>query len=138
LSPKYLDQKGLTSLWRETLLAKKVLEGKTKGYRNHPQLNRFKNTPNPDDCINFYLKHIWEEAHNRGYNFDNTKFSPIEEINKIPVTRRQIEFESLHLLNKLKKRDPLRYKKFGNMVEIEVHPLFYLTEGDIEAWEKLD
>ena len=40
--PKYLDSKGLVALWREALLAKQVLEGGTKGYRNHPQLDRFK------------------------------------------------------------------------------------------------
>lgn len=32
LHPKYLYTKGLVALWRETLLAKDVLEGKTKGY----------------------------------------------------------------------------------------------------------
>jgi len=37
IHPKYLDAKGLVALWRETLLAKHVLEGKTKGYTNHPQ-----------------------------------------------------------------------------------------------------
>jgi len=42
LHPKYLDSKGLVALWREGLLAKKVLEGGTKGYRNHPQLERLK------------------------------------------------------------------------------------------------
>ena len=36
LSPKYLDRQGLLAVWREALLAKKVLEGKTKGYKNHP------------------------------------------------------------------------------------------------------
>ena len=35
LHPKYLDAKGIVALWRETLLAKHVLEGKTKGYKNH-------------------------------------------------------------------------------------------------------
>ena len=33
---KYLDAKGLVALWREALLAKNVLEGLTKGYKNHP------------------------------------------------------------------------------------------------------
>ena len=42
IHPKYLDVKGLVALWREGLLAQKVLSGKTKGYRNHPQLIRFK------------------------------------------------------------------------------------------------
>ena len=39
LHPKYLDKLGLLGLWRESLLAQKVLLGKTKGYKNHPQLN---------------------------------------------------------------------------------------------------
>jgi len=41
LHPKYLDAKGLVALWRDALLARHVLQGKTTGYKNHPQLNRF-------------------------------------------------------------------------------------------------
>jgi len=41
LHTRYLDAKGLVALWREALLAQKVLQGKTKGYRHHPQLIRF-------------------------------------------------------------------------------------------------
>ena len=44
IHPKYLDTKGLVALWRETLLAKNVLEEKTKGYKYHPQLIRFKSS----------------------------------------------------------------------------------------------
>ncbi|NMR20414.1 pyrimidine dimer DNA glycosylase/endonuclease V [Cellulomonas fimi] len=40
--PRYLDRQGLTASWREGLLAQKVLAGGTKGYRNHPQLQRFR------------------------------------------------------------------------------------------------
>jgi len=40
--PRYLDRQGLTACWREGLLAQKVLTGTTKGYRNHPQLRRFR------------------------------------------------------------------------------------------------
>jgi hypothetical protein len=42
LHPRYLDRQGLTAGWREGLLAQKVLTGTTKGYRNHPQLRRFR------------------------------------------------------------------------------------------------
>jgi len=35
IHPKYLDLIGLVALWREGLLAKKVLEGKTKRHKNH-------------------------------------------------------------------------------------------------------
>jgi hypothetical protein len=54
IHPKYLDTKGIVALWREALLAKNVLEGKTKGYKNHPQLDRFKSASKPSDAINYY------------------------------------------------------------------------------------
>ena len=38
LHPSLMDTKGLVALWRESLLAKNVLENKIKGYKNHPQL----------------------------------------------------------------------------------------------------
>jgi len=43
IHPKYLDPSGLVTVWREALLAKDALAGKTKGYARHPQLIRFKN-----------------------------------------------------------------------------------------------
>ncbi len=47
LHPSYLDAKGLVALWREGLLAQAVLSGQTHGYKNHPQLERFKSQPHP-------------------------------------------------------------------------------------------
>ena len=41
LHPKVLDARGLVALWREALLAKKVLRGRTRGDRHHPQLKHF-------------------------------------------------------------------------------------------------
>ena len=59
--PKYLDKKGLVALWHETLLAKNVLEGNTKGYKNHSQLTRFKNSKNPLQGINQHLEVVYRE-----------------------------------------------------------------------------
>jgi hypothetical protein len=42
LHPKYLDAAGLVALWREALLARAVLRGRTAGYRHHLQLKRFR------------------------------------------------------------------------------------------------
>ncbi len=134
--PKYLDAKGLVALWRETLLAKNVLMGRTKGYVNHPQLIRFKETENPVKSINYYLQFVWEEAKNRKYNFDSSKFDIETEIEKIPVTVGQIDYETSHLMKKLANRDVVRYKQYDKQV-LEVHPFFYLKEGSIEAWERL-
>src|SRR5690242_8174825 len=93
LHPKHLDAKGLVALWRETLLAKHVLEGKTKGYKNHPQLNRFKNLKDPLIVINRYLMIIFDEASERGYKFDSKKFVYTSTRIKIKVTRGQLDYE---------------------------------------------
>jgi len=133
--PKYLDPKGLVALWRETLLAKHVLEGKTKGYKNHPQLNRFKHCKSPLDAINNYLAIVHEEATSRQYNFDKQKvkwdFSPVS----LSVTKGQIKFEATHLLNKLKLRSPKEYKTLKHLRLFDPHPIFDLIDGDIEDWE---
>ena len=135
LHPKYLDTKGLVALWREALLAKHVLEDKTKGYRNHPQLNRFKKCLQPLHAINYYLSIVCDEAENRGYQFDKNKIVWDVAICKIPVTTGQIQYEVRHLKNKLQQRDPSRLKKFPGIKNVEVHPLFQTVKGIIEEWE---
>jgi hypothetical protein len=135
LHPKYLDVKGLVALWRETLLARHVLEGRTKGYLHHPQLKRFKAAEHPTDCLNQYLTVVYEEAEKRGYHFDKSKINPDFQQSRLPVTKGQIEFEKNHLLNKLITRD---IDKFNNLVSQEnflCNPLFYLIEGEVEDWE---
>ncbi len=135
LNPKYLDTKGLVALWRETLLAKHVLEGKTKGYRNHPQLIRFKASENPLKNINYYLEIIWNESQKRNYNFDQSKFTRETNVKQIAVTKGQIEYEFLHLMKKLEIRDTERYRLNKEIKAIDLHPLFYEVDGDVESWE---
>ncbi len=137
IHPKYLDVKGLVALWRETLLAKNVLEGKTKGYKNHPQLIRFKNSPDADISINYYLKIVWEEAVRRNYNFDKTKFIDYNNAPKLDVTIGQLNFERKHLLSKLEIRDTDRFNSFSKEVLTDIHPIFNLVDGEIEPWEKI-
>src|SRR6187431_3062007 len=105
LHPKHLDAKGLVALWRESLLAKHVLEGKTKGYKNHPQLIRFMNQKQPLEAINRYLMIIFKEASSRGYNFNQNKFTVYPSKIKINVTNGQLNYEIEHLQAKLRKRD---------------------------------
>jgi hypothetical protein len=50
-----LDAKGLVALWREALLAQKVLQGNTTGYRGHPQSHRFRQSADPLGAISTYL-----------------------------------------------------------------------------------
>ena len=135
IHPRYLDAKGLVALWRETLLGKNVLENKTKGYRNHPQLLRFRKSEHPLDSINYYLKVVYDEAMIRDYHFDKNKIGCFTNNCREPVTRGQIHYEFNHLLTKLKARDNMRYSIFSKIKEPDLHPFFFITEGEIENWE---
>ncbi|WP_423127894.1 pyrimidine dimer DNA glycosylase/endonuclease V [Gaoshiqia sp. Z1-71] len=135
--PVYLDQKGLVALWREALLAKQVLEGKTKGYQHHPQLKRFKAAVNPLDCINQYLAVVWDEATKRGYRFDEQKINRNYKSEKLSVTTGQLNYETWHLLQKLQIRDIAKHNELIGHKEFLTHPLFELVDGEIEDWEKI-
>ena len=135
IHPEYLDVKGLVALWRETLLAKHVLLGLTKGYTNHPQLNRFKAAADPVISIDYYLSVVYEEALKRGYHFNKTKFNKVSKPKKISVTNGQLQYETKHLLNKLKLRDPAKHKLLQHVKQMKPHPLFDVTEGGVEKWE---
>lgn len=134
LHPKYLDTKGLVALWREALLAQKVLQGGTKGYRNHPQLLRFKNSAEPVAMIAGYLREVLAEARRRGYHFDEGKIATVRGSGKLTVTRGQLEYERQHLLRKLMMRDLECFKRLEQEV-FEAHPLFEMVEGEVESWE---
>jgi len=136
LHPKYLDTKGLLAAWREALLAKQVLEGKTRGYQNHPQLIRFKEQPDPVGAINSFLQGIYQEAVVRGYHFDRNKIGVCSPT-MIPVTTKQVEYEFAFLKTKLFDRDSARYNTVKDLTSIEVADIFTVVSGDIEKWEKV-
>jgi hypothetical protein len=138
IHPKYLDSKGFVALWREALLAKNVLECKTVGYLNHPQLDRFKNSKNPLDAINQYLSSIYDESVDRHFTFDSTKFrKPIVPL-FLTVNEGQIIFEFKHLLCKLKSREINLYQKLKETKTIIPHPMFKIIKGKIENWERIN
>jgi hypothetical protein len=124
IHPKYLDVKGLVALWREGLLAQKVLQGKTKGYRFHPQLDRFKDTVKPVNSIGTYLYHVYLESQKRGYNFQLSKIVYTGDTPKIPISRDTLQSEFQHLLGKLEQRDNELYKQLLTIDEIISHPSF--------------
>jgi len=139
IHPRYLDARGLTALWREGLLALSVLEGKTKGYRHHPQLFRFRRQASPATALRAYLAVVFEEARGRGYRFDGKKIAPIPRRHSpIPLTRGQLLYEWEHLKRKLRRRDRNRYKQVVSIMTPFPHPLFSVIDGGPEEWEKGD
>ena len=135
LHPQYLDSAGLNASWREGLLAKNVLLGNTKGYTNHPQLIRFKNSPDPSLYIDAFLTEIYKEAVRRGFSYSKEKIRMVEGIPAIPVTKGQLEYEYEHLRRKLQKRSPKLLLKLPMLTDLKPHPLFETIEGGIEEWE---
>lgn len=136
MHPSCLDAAGLTALWREALLAEAVLRGATRGYRNHPQLQRFRAHSHPLAAVAFYLRIVQEEARRRGYRFTARDFSAADEVEPIPVTTGQVEYEFLHLQAKLRRRAPRMLDGVDPAAAPALHPLFRLVPGGVEPWEK--
>lgn len=136
IHPKYLDRIGLVALWREGLLAQKVLLGRTKGYKSHPQLFRFRACRHPVAAIGCYLKEVAREAERRGYCFDASKIATAKPCRKMKVTQGQIDYEWKHLMKKLKARDTAHYRKLSPLVRPQPHPLLRPVSGGIEDWER--
>jgi hypothetical protein len=139
IHPQYLDKMVLLALWRESILAQKVLQGKTKGYRNHPQLRRFNNHLHPQRAITHYLRGVWEEGYRRGYRFNKAKINAEGSIviKKIPITEGQLRYEMQWLCTKVQRRDQPTYQRLLTVASIECHPSFAVVEGAIEEWEKM-
>lgn len=134
LDPALLDSAGLVALWREGLLAQKVLLGHTAGYRFHPQLKRFRAAGNPVATISTYLWGVVDEARARGYNFDASKIAADRQAVSMTVTRGQLEFEGKHLKSKLWARNRLRFRMF-TAAGLRPHPMLHVVAGGIEDWE---
>lgn len=145
ISPSLLDGKGLTALWREGLLALNVLKGKTKGYKNHPQLIRFKECDNPVQAITDYLHFVCDEADSRGYNYSRHKLSTRSNNPEvIQVSAGQIEFEYKHIKNKILTRSPkeigrLQRSDFISPIGVELHRMIDvdMMNDNVESWEKV-
>jgi Pyrimidine dimer DNA glycosylase len=136
IHPRYLDAQGLVALWREALLARAVLRGETRGYRHHPQLERFRAHSSPRYAINAYLAAIHSEATDRGYAFDKRKIGPLRNVGSIPATTGQIVYEWKHLLRKLAVRSPALRRRWRKVRTPLCHPLFTRVPGLIEPWER--
>jgi hypothetical protein len=136
IHPRYLDPQGLVASWREALLAQKVLAGRTRGYRHHPQLIRFQERADPMGAISAFLTGLVAEANARGYRFDRSKILVRPTRGRIVETKGQLLYEWRHLRRKLKARSPEVLRKWRGVASPEAHPLFRISAGKVRSWEK--
>ena len=119
IHPTYLDSKGFVALWREGLLAQAVLHGRTVGYREHPELDRFKDHESPKGIMFEYLQSIFHESLHRKYQFDWSRVieqTSVRELPRIPVPLDRIKFEWEHSSSKLKQRSAAVYQRNLDLV----------------------
>lgn len=150
LHPRLLDRQGLTGAWREALLAQAVLAGRTRGYRDHPQLERFRDHADPEAAVGAFLSGIAVEAAARGYRFDVGRIDRPAPglaagpglpglpagLTPIAATTGQRDHEWAHLRAKLAARSPAWLERWADVEEPDLHPLFALREGPIAPWER--
>ncbi len=134
IHPKHLDARGLVAAWREGLLAQKVLQGRTRGYRFHPQLTRFRAARDPVAAIGAFLHALAIEARARGYSFDESKIATPRSRVRLRETSGQLAFEWAHLRRKLRARDPRAYATWRSTKIPDAHPVFRIVDGPATLW----
>ena len=138
LHPRHLDGVGLVALWREALLAQAVLLGRTRGYTQHPQLQRFRAASDPEGCIAGYLDVVAHEAASRGYSFDPARIvAARREVEPIAETDGQLMYEWEHLGRKLRNRSQAWYRDRVADAQPTPHPLFRIVAGEVRDWERV-
>jgi hypothetical protein len=126
------------ALWREGLLARAVLAGHTRGYRHHPQLERFRDRRQPLGALECYLSRVLDEAVARGYAFDAKKiaYRRCRHV-AFTVTSGQLAHEWAHLQAKLRRRAPRLWRQ-QRPLEPLAHPCFVVVPGPIALWERTE
>ncbi|MBN9376612.1 MAG: pyrimidine dimer DNA glycosylase, partial [Cellulomonas sp.] len=119
----------------ESLLAQAVLVGATKGYQHHPQLDRFREQPDPMAAIGAYLAGLRDEATARGYRFDAGRILRQGEPVRLTVTDGQLALEWRHLGAKLAARSPKDAERWSTAAPAP-HPLFVVIPGPVASWER--
>jgi hypothetical protein len=136
IHPCYLDPPGLGGLWREALLAQRVVEGRTAAYRHHPQARRVLDQADPWGAIHDYLLGVWEEGRRRGYHYDRSRISEHSGGHLMEVPRGQIEYELALLRYKLAERNRDFLSRLPTFERTLSHPSIRIVEGGIAPWER--
>lgn len=109
--------------------------GATRGYTRHPQLERFRDGPEPLALVGAYLAGVAEEAERRRYRFDRGRIRvEAEPAGQLSVTEGQLALEWGHLLAKLATRSPDDAARWRDAAP-QAHPLFRVVPGSVEVCE---
>lgn len=140
IHPKHLDRRGLGGAWREAHQAQSILVRHEAGepygsipYGMHPQLDRFKACVDPLGALGAVLEVIRDEGLRRGYNY-KAAVVRVDESARLWISEAQLAYERLHLLRKLRERDPVMADALPEIPD--VMPMVDFIDGGVAGWER--
>lgn len=141
IHPKYLDRQGLGGAWKEAHQAQAILRRHIVGgqpfadipYGMHPQLDRLKAQPDPLGALGLVMTTIRDEGISRGYSY-KAAILRVDQSARFWISEAQLAYERLHMMRKLRNRDPARADA---LLEIpDVMPMVDFIGGGIASWER--
>ena len=132
----------MTSQWREALLCRSVIVGRTTGYKTNPHVLRIMKHTVPYIFINRFLYEIFNEGKKREFKFDENKLIPESltcGIDPMDVTEDQLEYEFnliQSLMPEFHKQRSLNEQYFNEEWVIP-NDLFITVPGPIMDFEKI-
>lgn len=141
IHPKYLDRQGLGGAWKEAHQAQAILRRHVIGglpfadipYGMHPQLDRFKSQPDPLGALGLVMTFIRDEGLRRGYSY-KARILRVDESARLWISEAQLAYERLHLLRKLRERDPVMADALPEIPD--VMPMVDFIDGGVAGWER--
>ena len=135
LHPRYLDPQGW-SRCGETLLARKVLRGETRGYRHHPQLQRFREARDPQSAIDAYLPRSTPRRRRAATRSTRTSSMPTR-ARKDPGRARATRRARMgHLIAQARVAQPGAHVRWRELQRPRTHPSFRVVAGGVADWER--
>jgi len=110
--------------------------GETRGYRAHPQPERFRSHSRPRAAVGEYLRGIHAEATRRGYRFDSRKIAPSRTKGRLVVTRGEIEMQMGASHAEAEKAAPRVHAQWRSLAFPDAHPRFRVVRGRVATWER--
>ena len=99
IHPKFLDSKGLMSLWQGGLSTQHLIMKSADVPLYRMGVDEVDRVKQSIDMMGSYLEHVWQEALGRGYRFSKAQmlpYNPVKETLQVNISDIKNEFEMIN------------------------------------------